>query len=95
MTGVQTCALPIYLLALTESDDSGMSGATAIPDAQLIGTEANVTLTAAIVAGANWPTVGFFSTKQYVQVSFVSSGTSSGATIVATAVKMPELLPVT
>ncbi len=84
-----------YVIALTESDDSAMSGAVAVADAKLIGTEAGVTLTAAIVDGANLPTIGFFSTLRYVQVSFVSTGTSSGATIVATATKARELLPVT
>ncbi len=83
-----------YVISLTESDDSAMSGAVAIADAKLIGTEAGITLTAATVAGALMGTIGFFSTLRYVQVSFVSTGTSSGATIFATATKTPETLPV-
>lgn len=83
-----------YTPLLEESDDSGMAGATPIPDSQLIGTEADAAISAATALGALWTTLGFFSTKRYVRVSLVATGVTTGATIVATATKTPELLPV-
>ncbi len=83
-----------YTILLEESDDSGMAGATAITDDQLIGTEA--TMSAVTALGANGTTIGFFSTKRYVRPSIVSLNTSSpnGADIFAVAVKKGEVLPV-
>lgn len=82
-----------YTPVLEESDESG-SGFTAIPADQLIGTIADVTLSAATAVGDAMPTIGLLSTKRYVKVSVTSSGVSSGATIVAVTGKLPEEKPV-
>lgn len=83
-----------YTPLLEESDDSGMSGAVAVSDDKLIGTEAAAALSAATSAGGLWKTIGFFSTLRYVRVSIVSTGVTTGASIIATATKLAEIMPV-
>lgn len=77
---------------LEHSDDSGMAGAVDVPAANIIGSIVNATLDAATVEGAAMPSLGVVGVKRYVRVSIVSTGTAD-ATIVVTAIKMPELLP--
>ena len=56
---------------INESDDSGMSGATAIPAERLIGT-------ASAVATANTiDELGFVAVKRYVQVDFVGANSAN------------------
>lgn len=83
-----------YTPLIEESDDSGMAGATAVPDKNLIGTEAGAALTALTALGASMPTIGVATSKRYVRLSIVSTLTTTGATITATTNKMPELKPV-
>ena len=83
-----------YTPLIQESDDSGMSGATAVPDANLVGTEAAAAMSAATAVGDEMNTIGVLNTKRYVRVSIVSVSTGS-ATITETTSKMPELKPVT
>lgn len=81
-----------YTPLLEESDDSGMSGATAIADANLIGTEAGAVISAVSASGANLASIGIFGTLRYVRLSIVSD-TSTTTTIVATATGAPNLVP--
>lgn len=83
-----------YTPLLQESDDSGMAGATDIPDAALIGTEAGAALSAATADTEVLKSLGFFSNKRYVQVSLVSTAVTTGATLQVVAQKMPEVTPV-
>lgn len=64
------------------SDDSGMSGAVAVDDSDLVGTEAG----AAISAANTVKKIGYVGHKRYVRLSVVSTSVSSGATVGATAV---------
>ncbi|MGD9276243.1 MAG: hypothetical protein PVJ67_03670 [Candidatus Pacearchaeota archaeon] len=82
-----------YTPLITESDNSGMAGATQVPDTNLIGTEAAAALSAATTVGSSMTTLGIGNTKRYVQISIVSTGVTTGATITATTSKMPELKP--
>jgi len=82
-----------YTPLIQESDDSGMSGATAVADANLIGTEAGAALSAVTASGANLNSIGFFGTKRYVRLQLVSTSTSSGATLGATFTGEPKIVP--
>lgn len=81
-----------YTPILEESDDSGMSGANDIADANLIGTEAGAAISAVTAAGANLGSIGIFGTKRYIRVKILSAS-SSTTTIVATFNGMPEVMP--
>lgn len=84
-----------YTPLIEESDDSGMAGATEVPDKNLIGTEAEAALSAATALGDAMKTIGVATSKRYVRLSIVSTGIiGTGATITATTNKMPELKPV-
>lgn len=81
-----------YTPLIEESDDSGLSGATAVDDANLFGTEAG----AALIASNSASRIGYrCGNKRYVRLSVVSASTSSGCTSVgAIAIKgNPDLLP--
>lgn len=82
-----------YTPLLYESDDSGMSGATAVADANLIGTEAGAAISAATTEGTNLKSIGAFGTKRYLRLDIVSTSTSSGATIGAIFTGAPEIVP--
>lgn len=84
-----------YNFTLEESSDAGMSGAVAVTDAdKLIGTLAGLALTAVTAEGDILPTVGVISTLRYVRLNVVSTGVTSGATVVAVATQMGEEMPV-
>lgn len=71
-----------YLPLIEESDDAAMSGANAVDDEDLLGTEV-----AATIAAANTvKRIGYRGGKRYVRLSFVSTGVTSGATLGAVAV---------
>lgn len=81
-----------YTPVIEESDDSGMSGANDVADANLIGTEAGAAISAATTSGANLNSIGIFGTKRYVRVK-IASVSSSTTTIVATFNGVPEVMP--
>lgn len=82
-----------YTPLLEESDDSGMSGATAVADANLIGTEAGAALGTAVTAsGAVLNSFGCFGTKRYLRLSIVSATTTT-TTVVAILTGQPEVCP--
>jgi len=76
-----------------ESDDAGFSGATAVPDKNLLGTEAGAALTALSALSSNLASIGFFGTKRFVRLSLVSTGTTSGARLNATLTKFTVETP--
>lgn len=82
-----------YTPLVEESDDSGFSGATAVPDKNLLGTEAGAALSALSALSSNLASIGFFGTKQFVRLSLVSSGVSTGARLNATLAKFTVETP--
>jgi len=83
-----------YTPVLEESDDSGMSGATDVPDANLIGTEAGAAISAVSASGANLASIGAFGTKRYLRLK-IASVSSSTTTIVAVCNGATEIEPAT
>jgi len=65
-----------YTPLIEESDDSGMSGATAVSDTFLVGTEAAAAITASNALGR----IGYVGKKRYVRLSIVSTSVTSGCT---------------
>ena len=82
-----------YTPLIEESDDSGMSGATVVPESSLIGTIADATMTATVSVGDPLPTIGVTTSKRYVRISIVASAVTDGAVICVITTKMPELKP--
>ncbi len=80
-----------FTLAIFESDDSGMSGETAVTGDQLIGT---LPVEVAVVSqGDVLQTVGVISNKRYVRADVIGTDTSVGiARVVAT--QKAENMPV-
>lgn len=98
-SGIMFCfAAPVwvdgtYTPNLRESD-TGTGDWSTIPAEQLIGTIADATLSAATAEGDAMPTIGLLSTKRFVELEVEGTAVSSGATVVVTVNKMPELKPV-
>lgn len=81
-----------FAVLLEESDDSGMSGATAVADADLLGTEA--------LAGFQFDDdnetrkLGYVGAKRYTRLTITPSGNASAAVISAVALLgHPQLKP--
>ena len=74
-----------YTPLIQEGDESNLSDATAVGDADLLGTEAD----AAFIASEDNTVkkVGYIGNKRYVRLSIVSASTTSGGTISAVSVK--------
>lgn len=70
-----------YLPLIEEGNDSGLSDAAEVADNFLIKTEADATLSAEGVSK-----IGYIGDKRYIRLSFVSSSTTTGATLDATVV---------
>jgi len=81
--------------AIYESDDPGMSGATALADKNLIGTEAGATISGATTTTEVLKSLGVVGTKRYIQLRMVSTATTLGSVIVSVVAKKGELLPIT
>lgn len=84
-----------YNFTLEEGDDSGLSDAAAVPAESLIGSLADLELTAVTANGGNLLTIGIFSNKRYVRINAVSTSVTTGATVVAVVSQKGEQLPVT
>ncbi|MDA0780809.1 MAG: hypothetical protein PQ612_06710 [Rickettsiales bacterium] len=74
-----------YTPLIQEGDESNLSDATAVGDADLLGTEAD----AAFIATEDNAVkkIGYIGNKRYVRLSIVSASTTSGGTISAVSVK--------
>ena len=70
-----------YTPLIEDGEDSGLSDAAAVADAQLLGTEAGAAL-----AAAGLSRIGYVGGKRYARLSWVSTATTTGATLNATVV---------
>jgi hypothetical protein len=70
-----------YLPLVEDGDEANLSDAVAVDDDFLIGTEAGATLSA-----NGESKIGYNGGKRYIRISFVSSGTTTGATLDAVAI---------
>lgn len=70
-----------YTPLIEDGEDSGLSDAAPVADAQLLGTEAAAVLTVADTIKK----IGYIGSKRFVRVSIVSTGVTTGATVGATA----------
>lgn len=83
-----------YTPLINESDDSGMSGETAVADDFLIGTEAQAALVAATDDNVV-KRIGYVGHKRYVTCDVVATSVSSGGNVSVIAVLSdPQDLPV-
>lgn len=70
-----------YTPLIEDGEDSGLSDAAAVTDTFLIGTEASAALSASGVSK-----IGYIGKKRYVRLSYVSTSTTTGATLDSVAV---------
>lgn len=71
-----------YTPAVSESDDSGMSGENAVADADLTKLESAAAISAATTQAVDASAkIGYVGSKRYLTCDIVSTGTSSGATV--------------
>lgn len=82
-TGTLADAGATWTVLLEESDDSGMSGAGAVADADLIGTEALASFTQA--ADGKCLKLGYVGNKRYTRLTLTPSGNAGNAPISAMA----------
>jgi hypothetical protein len=81
VTGTLSDANATYTVLLEESDDSGMSGATAVADADMIGTEA--------AAGFQYDDdgetrkLGYVGSRRYTRLTITPAGADSGNSPIA------------
>ena len=78
MTGVLTDG--DYVFLLQEGDDASLSDASAVADADLIGTEADMSFTDD-TDDAQTAILGYIGTKRYIRASIISTGTTTGALV--------------
>ncbi len=65
-----------YAILVEDGNDSGLSDAAAVADAQLLGTELLAAFTATDDDKAS--RIGYIGNKRFVRISIVSTGTTSG-----------------
>ena len=73
-----------YAVLIEEGDDSGLSDAAAVADSDLLGTELLAAFTA--TDDNKVSKIGYIGQKQFVRLSLVSTGTTTGGTFGALAV---------
>lgn len=71
---------------LEESDDSGMSGATAVADANLLGTEAGATDSASNTTTKTWK-LGYKGTKRYTRLTLTPASNTGNLYVSAVAIQ--------
>jgi hypothetical protein len=81
ITGTLSDANATYAVLLEESDDSGMSGANAVADADLIGTEAAAGFTYANDGVTR--KLGYIRNKRYTRLTVTPTGADSGNSPIA------------
>lgn len=82
-TGTLADAGATWTVLLEESDDSGMSGAAAVADADLIGTEALASFTQA--SDGVCRKLGYVGNKRYTRMTITPSGNGGNAPVSAMA----------
>jgi hypothetical protein len=83
-----------YDFTIEEGEDSGLSDATAVPTAKLIGSLADLQQTAVTAEGDVLKTIGVFSNKRYVRINVVSTSVTTGATLGVVVSQRGENMPV-
>lgn len=73
-----------YTVLLQEGDNSDLSDAEAVADADLLGTEAGASF--ALADDNKVTKIGYSGTKRYVRLSIVSAATTTGGTLGAVAI---------
>ena len=82
-----------YTPLIEDGDDSGLSDAAAVVDAELTNTEASAAFAAA--DDNKIKSIGYLGGKRYVRLSVISTGVTTGGTLGATVLKgRPSHLPV-
>lgn len=93
LKGYESCTFSIisgvltdgaYAVLIEEGDAANLSDAAAVADADLVGTEAAAGF--ASTDDSTSKTIGYVGTKRYVRLSIVSTSTSSGGFLAATAI---------
>jgi len=74
-----------YTVLIEDGDESNLSDATAVADADLTNTEASASFAATDDNTVN--KIGYVGSKRYVRLSLVSASTSSGGTLGAIAIQ--------
>lgn len=86
-----------YTPILFESDDSGMSGATAVADVDLLGQDPASSVApetqAVLDADDEIKKLGYRGSKRYIRLSIVSTATTTGSTIGAVVSKSVDVKP--
>jgi len=92
-TGSLADADATFTVLVEESDDSGMSGATAVADADLLGTEALAGFTFA--ADNKCFKIGYKGSKRYVTCTITPANNTGVALLCIIAITVPQILPPT
>lgn len=90
-TGSLADADATFAVLVEESDDSGMSGATAVADADLLGTEALAGFTFA--ADNKCFKIGYKGSKRYVTCTITPANNTGVALLCVVAITVPQILP--
>jgi hypothetical protein len=90
-TGSLADADATFTVLVQESDDSGMSGATAVADADLLGTEA----LAGFAFGDDDKCfkIGYKGSKRYVTCTITPANNTGAALLCVIAITVPQILP--
>lgn len=91
VTGTLADAGATFTALLEESDDSGMSGATAVADGDMHGTEAGASFTEANDSAVF--ELGYRGNKRYVRLTVTPSGNAAAAPIGIMALGKPKSYP--
>ena len=81
VTGTNTDADATFTVLLEESNDSGMSGAAAVADADMIGTEVLASFTFA--DDVECRKLGYIGNKRYIRVTVAPAGNGAGDIFIA------------
>ena len=80
-----------FTVLVEESDDSGMSGATAVADADLLGTEALASF--AFGSDDKCFKIGYKGSKRYVTCTITPANNTGAALLCVIAITVPQILP--
>lgn len=80
-----------FTVLVEESDDSGMSGATAVADADLLGTEALASFT--FGSDDKCFKIGYKGSKRYVTCTITPANNTGAALLCVIAITVPQILP--
>jgi len=90
-TGSLADADATFVVLVQESDDSGMSGATDVADADLLGTEALASFTFA--SDDKCFKVGYKGSKRYVTCTITPANNAAAALLCIIAITVPRIKP--